>query len=150
MSTQTLSFSDNMEALLLDIEQTILALEQHPTYKDLICTTAQGWQNIRGVANLFNHDNITRLAAQLADCFDIPCQTNKGIAPELVKAAITMVDLIRHSGDNDLEARPTHNMAATLSPFSTAFQSSPLIHDRLPRDTKILIIDDETVNRTLL
>ena len=149
MTLHALNFSDNVEPLLLDVEQSILALEQHPGYEDLICTTARCWQTIRGVANLFNHDNITRLTAQIAGCFDAVCRQQGVVDQELVKAAITLVDLIRHSGNDDLDGKPTHNMAAAIATFSTTTTSS-LAPERSASDTKILIVDDEDVNRTLL
>ncbi len=149
MTFHSLDFCENIDPLLLDVEQSILALEQHPGFDDLICTTAQGWQTVRGVANLFNHDNTTRLAAQVAGCFDVLCKQKGTVEHELIKAALTMVDLIRHSGNDDLDARPTHNMAATLAPFTSSVTST-LISERSAKDTKILIVDDEAVNRILL
>ena len=149
MTTQSLQYVDNLEPLLLEIEQTILALEQHPGFNDLINEATLGWKNISGVANLFNQDNATRLTAQMASCYKGLCDGNKKVSPELIKASLAMVDLLRHCGNNDIGARPTHNMAATLAPFST-IEASSLVHDHLPKDTKILIVDDEAVNRTLL
>lgn len=149
MPPQSLNFSENITPLLLDVEQSILALELHSGFNDLICTAAHDWQTIRGVANLFNHDNITRLAAQMAGCFDTICRNDGEVDDNLVKTALRLVDLIRHADDNDLDSQVTHNMAASLAPYASSIISS-LVPDRSAKDTKILIVDDEAVNRALL
>ncbi|MEN8256841.1 MAG: response regulator [Thermodesulfobacteriota bacterium] len=149
MAYHTLNFQDDAENLIQDAEQLLLALEKKPDEQDLICNCANSLRTIRGVANLFNLDNITRLAALAAGGFDVTCKLKEEADPALISSTIELLGNLRQSGPHDLDARATHNLTATLAPFATKTIRS-LMPDRNPADTKILIVDDEVVNRVLL
>ncbi len=149
MAYQSLNFQDDAESLIQDTEQCLLALEKNPGEQDLICTCANSLRTIRGVANLFNLDNITRLTALTADSLDTTCKRKQQVDSKLISAALELIDLLRHTGTNDLEGRATHNLTATLAPFATK-NLRDLAPDRTASDTKILVVDDEAVNRVLL
>jgi CheY-like chemotaxis protein len=101
------------------------------------------------VANLFTLDNITRLTALTADGLDASCRQNQRTDPALITASLELLDNLRQAGTPDLDARTTHNLTATLVPFCTKALRDPG-HDHTPSNTKILVVDDEAVNRILL
>ena len=101
------------------------------------------------MANLFNLDNITRLTALAADGLDATCKLKQEADEKLINASLELLDNLRQTGSNDLDAKATHNLTANLAPFATrAIQE--LAPDIAPSDTKILVVDDEVVNRVLL
>ncbi len=149
MAYQPLNFQDDAEDIIQDAEQFLLALEKNPAEHNLMCSCANSLRTIRGVANLFNLDNITRLTALAADGMDTACKLKQGADPVLISSSIELLDTLRQAGANDLDARATHNLTATLAPFATK-TIRDLMPDRNPADTKILVVDDEVVNRVLL
>ncbi len=149
MAYQSLNFQDDAESLIQDAEQCLLTLEKNPAAEELLCQSANSLRTLRGVANLFNLDNITRLSALAADGLDATCRLKQQADPKLINAALELLDNLRQTGANDLDGRATHNLTATLAPFATT-PLRALAPDRTPSDTKILVVDDEVVNRVLL
>lgn len=149
MAYESLNFQDDAESLIQDAEQYLLSLEKNPSEHDLICSCANALRTIRGVANLFNLDNITRLTALAADGLDTSCKLKKPADDKLINSILELLDNLGQTGINDLEDRATHNLAATLAPFASP-ATRDLAPSRAPSDTKILVVDDELVNRILL
>lgn len=149
MAYQVLTFQDDAASLIDDAEQNLLSLEKNPGEGTLICNCANFLRTIRGVANLFNLDNVTRLTALAADGLEVNCKLDQEAAPELIDAAIELLDELRQTDGNDLDARTTHNLTAILAPFA-AKPLGGLAGSRRAEETKILVVDDEHVNRVLL
>ncbi len=149
MAYQSLNFQDDAEALIRDTERYLLSLEKNPAEKATIDDCANSLSTIRGVANLFNLDNVTRLTALAADGLDTAGKLKQKVDPKLIIASFELLALLRHTGSNDLEGRATHNLTATLAPFATK-NLRDLAPNRRPADTKILVVDDEAINQILL
>ncbi len=149
MAHQSHNFQDAAEPLIQDAEQHLLTLEKKPAEQGAVCNCAKALRTIQGVANLFSLDNITRLTALSADSLDASCKQNQETDPALIAASLELLDNLRQTGIHDLDARTTHNLTATLAPFCTKTLRN-LGPDRTPPDTKILVVDDEVVNRVLL
>jgi CheY-like chemotaxis protein len=149
MMYQSLNFQDDAESLIQDAELALISLEKNPTDKTAIRCCTKLLRTIRGVANLFNLEQITAVAALVADGLDAAAKLDQEVAPTLINTALEFLDILRQCGPNDLEDLNTGALAATLAPFAAA----PLRHLNpgiRPADTKILVVDDEIVNRVLL
>lgn len=149
MAYQSHNFQDAAEPLINDAEQNLLSLEKTPGDKKLTTNCAIALRTIQGVANLFTLDNITRLTALTADGLDASCRLNTDTNPALIAVAITLLDHLRQTGVNDLDDRTTHNLTAALPPLATK-TAKDVTPQRAPADTRILVVDDEVVNRVLL
>lgn len=149
MAYETLNFQEDADSLIQDAEQYLLSLEKEPSKEEAIYNCANALRTIRGVANLFNLDNITRITALAAEALDATYRQNKEVDAKLISATIELLDHLRQSGSNDLAARATHNITANLIPFTTKNfrELAPRVN---ATDTKILVVDDEEVNRILL
>ncbi|MBU0680579.1 MAG: response regulator [Proteobacteria bacterium] len=149
MAHRSPNFQDDARSLIQEVEEELLSLEKNPRDPKNICRCANSLRTIQGVANLFNLDNITRLTGLAADGLDASCKLNQDVDPKLITATLELLDNLRHTGASDLDGRATHNITAILAPFATTTLRH-LAPNRSPSDTKILVVDDEAVNRALL
>ncbi|MDR9501247.1 MAG: response regulator [Desulfurivibrionaceae bacterium] len=149
MAYQALNFQDAAASLIQESQQLLLILEKKPAGQKSLSKGAESLRTLRGVANLFTLDNITRVTALAAHGLDTAARCDQEADPRLIRACLALLDNVQQTGSRDMEGRVTHNLTATLAPFVT---TSP--RERAPKpiaaDTKILIIDDEVLNLALL
>lgn len=67
MAYHHLTFQDDAAPFIEDVEQHLVAARQSPDDLKLIRNSANSLRTLHGVANLFNLDNMSRLASLAAD-----------------------------------------------------------------------------------
>lgn len=149
MAYHHLTFQDDAAPFIDDAQQHLLAAQQTPEDPKLIRNSANSLRTLHGVASLFNLDNITRLTALAADGLDRTCKADRQAEPAFIKTILELLAQLRQAGDSDMGDRATHNLSATLAPFTS--QSAVQLPETSPAtQTRILVVDDEDINRILL
>lgn len=142
-----IKFQDEAAPFLTEAEHALLKLEKSPEDQGLITSVMNTLRTLRGVADLFNRDNANLILSIAADCFDT--ETQDTIPAELLNSTIILIDQIRGLDNKDFDNKESHNMMARLAPFANKRRSLH-ISSKQARDVRILVVDDEMVNRTLL
>ncbi len=149
MAYHHLTFQDDAAPFIEDVEQHLVAARQSPDDLKLIRNSANSLRTLHGVANLFNLDNMSRLASLAADGLDRICKAGLQADPAFLKTILELLAELRQAGDHDMGDRVTHNLSATLAPF--AGQSLTQLSEASPAtETRIMVVDDEDINRILL
>ncbi len=144
--SRSIQFQDEAEFFLTEAEQTLLALERSPEDTSLHDSAINILRTLRGVADLFNHDNTALILTMATESFD---NQEQKIPAKLINMTLTLIDQIQELGDNDFATQESHNLVAKLSTFTNKTGISRTFKKHA-QDIHILIVDDELVNRTLL
>lgn len=143
----SIEFKDEADFFLTEAEQSLLALEQSPADTTLRTTTVGTLRTLQGVAELFNLDNTSLILSLAADSF--ASKTQQETPAELLNIAISLIDQIRELNNKDFDNQECHNITATFAPFTNK-KPTERLHPKQAQDVRILVVDDELVNRTLL
>lgn len=143
----SIKFQDEADIFLGEAEQTLLALEKSPEDTALQEKTVHILRTLRGVADLFNFTNANLILSMAADSFS--SKLGQKTPAELINISLILLDQIQELDNKDFDNQDGHNTAAKFSPFSTAISAEHLTKKQA-EDVRILVVDDELVNRTLL
>ncbi len=145
--SSSIEFQDEADVFLTEAEQTLLALEQSPADTALRTATVGTLRTLQGVAELFNLDNASLVLSLAADSF--AAKTHQETPAELINITIMLIDQIGELNNNDFANQESHNIIARFTPF-TDKKNSKRPKKKQAKDVRILVVDDELVNRTLL
>lgn len=141
-----IQFQEEAEFFLSETEQSLLALEKNTKDAVSLEATVNVLRTLRGVADLFNLDNANLILSMAADSFEN--ETRDETPEKLTSITLTLIDQIRSLGNNDFPIQESHNIMAAFAPFTD--NKITLSTTKQARDVRILVVDDELVNRTLL
>ncbi len=142
-----IQFQEEADIFLSEAEHSLLALEKNTKDSALLESTVNALRTLHGVANLFNLDNMNLILAMVADSFDN--ESMDEVPEKLLGITLTLIDKIRSHDQGDFSSQESHNIMADFSQFTDKIDIN-LITKKQARDVRILVVDDELVNRTLL
>lgn len=144
----SIHFAGESNLLLTDTEQALLNLERAPANTALRNSVILLLRNLRGVADLFNMTNIQIILSMAAEGFEL-CDSNQKTPPTLINETVTLIDQIRELSGEDFNAHEYQDLVAKFAPFVDQ-KNVERITQKKPKDIRILVVDDEKVNRILL
>src|SRR5260221_5807363 len=123
------SFRQETEECLLQMEQSLLALEAHPEDRELVASLFRAAHTIKGNASLLEFDPLARCLHTVEDLLDT-CRSNGAIlSHEVINILLQAVDGLRQMAKRAVDGEegllPEHAaMSARLAEITIQFQAS--------------------------
>ena len=107
-------FQDDARDLLSEIEQSLLALEQHPQDKAFIEEVFRAMHTLKGAANMFEYRLIGTFTHQLENVYDTIRGNRRQLNLEILNFTLDAVDhlrdLVEQPSDPDQPLRERHHL----------------------------------------
>src|SRR5260221_2084161 len=123
------SFRQETEECLLQMEQSLLALEAHPEDRELVASLFRAAHTIKGNASLLEFDALARSLHTVEDLLDICRRNGVILSQEVINILLQAVDALRlmaqRAVDGEEGLLPEHAaMSARLAEITIQFQAS--------------------------
>jgi len=122
------SFREETEECLVQMEQSLLALETHPEDRELLSSLFRAAHTIKGNASLLEFNALARSLHNVEDLLDL-CRSNSAVlSQEVVNILLQAVDALRQMAKRAIEGEesllPEHEaMSARLADVTAEFKT---------------------------
>src|SRR5260370_36135191 len=89
------SFREETEECLVQMEQSLLALETHPEDREPISSLFRAAHTIKGNSSLLEFDALARFLHNVEDLLDLYRNHNVVLSPEVINTLLQAVDALR-------------------------------------------------------
>ncbi|NGZ29240.1 MAG: chemotaxis protein CheA, partial [Magnetococcales bacterium] len=87
---------------LVELENSLLSLEDHPDDPDLVNRVFRAMHTIKGVSGMFGFNRIASLTHHVEDVYDLVRKGSLSLTPELITSTLTAKDQIEDLINNKI------------------------------------------------